>query len=62
MTCRLLNRPQSRKPRPFYGERKTQCGRGRARESGGSVDVNVDYENAFASKPAPTGSGSRRLF
>ncbi|SED39378.1 hypothetical protein [Pseudomonas migulae] len=32
------------------------CGSGLARESGGSANINVEYNAAFASKPAPTGA------
>jgi hypothetical protein len=31
------------------------CGSGLARESGGTDDINVECNAAFASKPAPTG-------
>ncbi|MBD0682597.1 hypothetical protein CGA21_28630 [Pseudomonas sp. PSB11] len=36
---------------------QTPCGSGLARESGVSVDINVECGTAFASKPAPTGDG-----
>ncbi|MRJ23302.1 hypothetical protein FRT60_23690 [Pseudomonas haemolytica] len=32
----------------------SKCGSGLARESGGSVNINVCWADAFASKPAPT--------
>jgi len=31
------------------------CGSGLAREDGGSVNINAECHDAFASKPAPTG-------
>ena len=34
----------------------TPCGSGLARESGGSANINVECNAAFASKPAPTGA------
>ena len=35
-------------------KRRSPCGSGLARESGGSASVNVCWANAFAFKPAPT--------
>ncbi|PPK36562.1 hypothetical protein CD175_23410 [Pseudomonas laurylsulfatiphila] len=35
-----------------------ECGSEPARESGVSVNINIDCDNAFASRLAPTGLGS----
>jgi hypothetical protein len=36
---------------------KIPCGSWLAGESGGSVDIDVGYQTAFAGKPAPTQGG-----
>ncbi|MFL1526947.1 hypothetical protein [Pseudomonas sp. O230] len=44
------------------GSKYTPCGSGLARESGGSANIMVECNAAFASKPAPTGAAALLRF